>query len=284
MMTPRFSLSPRPAASGLALLIALAQGTIAAAQGHTPDPYRPYNSAYDPYVYPTYPSGDGYFPNQQRLQGRSGPSQANQFQDFMGESRLGADSFGQTRSAGAGSPYYEAHRRFDPRNRPNNSDADRLFREKQKERDDRYFEARQRYQAAMNERNPQKRARLVKEYAAAKRLAEQDFQRAPGPSTRDPETATGSRGTANPPAPRQPRGTGSLPSSSAVAPTPPRNTALPGSVRPRLSGPTTRPGSVSSPRAARTPSQVLRESESLDSSDRLPSPPRPRLQPAPISP
>ena len=182
MMTPRFSLSPRPVASGLALLIGLAHGTIASAQGHTPDPYRPYNSVYDPYVYPIYPRGDGYFPNQNRLTGRSGPAQANQFQDSSTRMASAATRpSGLSRSGGAGTPYYRAHRRFDPNNRPNNSEADRLFREKQEERDTRYFEARKKYQEAVNERNPQKRARLIKEYAAAKRLAEQDFQKAPNP-------------------------------------------------------------------------------------------------------
>ena len=179
MMTPRFSLSPRPVASGLALLIALAHGTIASAQGHTPDPYRPYNSVYDPYVYPIYPSGDGYFPNQNRLTGRSGPSQANQFQDFLDEDRLGSDPSRRAcrgRPAPA-SPITARTAASTPDNRPNNSEADRLFREKQEERDTRYFEARKKYQEAVNERNPQKRARLIKEYAAAKRLAEQDFQR-----------------------------------------------------------------------------------------------------------
>jgi len=140
MMTPRFSTSPRPVATGLALLIALAQGTAASAQGHTPDPYRPYNSTYDPYVYPSYPNGDGYFPNQSSLLGRSGPAQANQFQNFLEESRLGGDPSGLSKSAGAGTPYFRAGRRYDPRNRPNNSDADRLFRERQDERDARYFD------------------------------------------------------------------------------------------------------------------------------------------------
>ncbi|MEJ7640205.1 MAG: hypothetical protein WKF75_20130 [Singulisphaera sp.] len=194
MMTPRFSLSPRPAASGLALIIVLAYGTIASAQGHTPDPYRPYNSMYEPYVFPTYPRADGYFPNQGRLEGRSGPSQANQFQNFLDETPLGANPSGLTRSAGAGTPYYRAHRRVDPRNRPNNSDADRLFREKQEDRDVKYFEARSKYQEALNERDPQKRARLIKEYAAAKRLAERDFQRAQEPSAPGPRTAVGSQG------------------------------------------------------------------------------------------
>ena len=102
MMAPRFSLSPRLAAPGLALLLALAHVTIASAQGHTPDPYRPYNSVYDPYVFPTYPRADGYFPNQNRLEARSGPSQANQFQNFLDENRLGADPSGLSGSAGEG--------------------------------------------------------------------------------------------------------------------------------------------------------------------------------------
>jgi len=282
MMTPQFSLSCRPAASGLALLIALAHGTLASAQGHTPDPYRPYNSMYDPYVAPTYPRSDGYFPNQNRLEIRSGPSQANQFQNFLQETPLGTDPSGLSRSGGAGTPYYRAHRRFDPRNRPNNSDADRLFREKQQDRDVKYFDARRKYQEALNERDPQKKAQLIQAYAAAKRLAEQDLQRARGPSTPGQRTPVGPQGTANPPASRQPVSAGPRPAPSSVAPASPRDIALPGSVRPRSSPPITRPGGVGLPPATRTPSQVLQESESLDRSDRSPTPPpRPRLETAP---
>lgn len=282
MMTPRFPLSPRSAASGLVLMITLAHGTIASAQGHTPDPYRPYNSMYDPYVFPTYPRADGYIPNQGRLEGRSGPSQANQFQNFLDESPLGANPSGLTRSAGAGIPYYRAHRRVDPRNRPNNSDADRLFREKQEDRDTKYFEARSKYQEALNERDPQKRVRLIKEYAAAKRLAERDFQRVQVPSAPAQRPPIGSQANAIPPAPQQSLSARPRPSSSPIAPVSPRDAALPGIARPRSSLPPSRPGGVSLPPTARTPSQILRESESLDRSDRLPSPPlRPRLQPAP---
>ncbi len=282
MMTPRFSLSPRYAASGLALLITLCQGTIASAQGHTADPYRPYNSMYDPYVFPSYPSTNGYFPNQDRLEGRTGPSQANQFQDFLDGNRLGTYPSGGTRSSGAGTPYYRAHRRFDPSNRPNNSEADRLFREKQEERDGKFFEARKKYQEAVNERNPQKRARLIQEYAAAKRLAERESQRAAQSSTPGPGTEVGSQGGVTAPAPRRPPNTGTPPSSSPVAPVSPRSAALPGAARTPSSPPITRPGGVGLPPASRTPSQVLQESESLDGSERMPAPPpRPRLQPTP---
>ena len=272
-MTPRFSLSPPSAAGLLALLVALAHGTIASAQGHTPDPYRPYNSMYEPFVMPTYPRADGYFPNQSRLTGRSGPARANQFQDFLDESRLGADPSGLPRSSGAGVPYYRAHRRFDPNNRPNNSEADRLFRERQAERDARYFEARKKYQEALNERDPQKRAQLTKEYAAAKRLAEQDFQR-------PAETSTPGPGTDNPP-PRRPQRGGTPASTSPAAPSAPRDAAARTPDRPRSTTPAPRPGGAGLPPAARTPSQILQESESLDRTDRTPSPPRPRLQPAP---
>ena len=141
MMAPRFTLSPRPVATVLALLIGLAHGTIVSAQGTIPRPHRPYNSVYDPYVYPIYPNGDGYFPNQNSLTGRSGPAQANQFQQFLDEGGLGSDPSpsGLSRSGGAGTPYYRAHRRFDPNNRPNNTEADRLFRERQGVWDTRYF-------------------------------------------------------------------------------------------------------------------------------------------------
>jgi hypothetical protein len=280
MMTARFSLSHRLVVPGLALFIALAHGTPASAQGLTADPYRPYNSQYDPYVYPVYPSGGAVIPNQQRLTGRSGPAQANQFQDFLEGNRFGFDSSGPSRSAGAGVPYYQAHRRFNPNNRPNNSEADRLFREKQEDRDTRYFEARKKYQEAVSERDPEKRARLIKEYAAAKRLAEQDSQRTPDPSEPGQKPEVGPRGTTDPPAARRAGEAGPRPFSSA-APTTRRGTS-PGLGRPRTSPLPARPGRVGVPPVTRTPSQILRESESLDRSDQMPTPPpSPRLQPSP---
>ncbi len=284
MMAPRLSPSPRTVASALALLIGLAHGTLASAQGLTADPYRPYNSVYDPFVYPIYPQGGGYFPNQNRFTDRSGPAQANQFQQFLDEGGVGFDPSpsGSTRSGGAGVPYYRAHRRFNPNNRPNNSEADRLFREKQEERDTRYFEARRKYQEAVNERNPQKRARLIKEYAAAKRLAEQAFRRPTEASAPGQRSAVGAQEPADPPSPRRPQDAGPRPSSSSVAPAPPSETALPGRARPRSSPPPSRPGRIGSPPTARTPSQILRESEALDRADPAPTPPpTPRLQPPP---
>ena len=125
----------------------------------------------------------------------------------------------------------------------------------------------------MNERNPQKRARLIKEYAAAKRLAEQDFQRAHEPSAPGRRSAVGPREPANPPRLDGRRSAGPRPSSSPVAPAPPRETALPGTARPRSSPPPARPGRVGLPPTARTPSQILRESESLDRADPSPTPP-----------
>jgi len=283
MTTPRFSLSSRPIASGLALLIGLAHGSIASAQGHTADPYRPYNSVYDPYVYPSYP-GEGYFPNQNQLLQRSGPPRANQFQQFLEEDGLGtaASSSGSTSSGRPGVPYYNAHRRFNPNNRPNNSEADRLFRERQEERDKRYFEARRLYQEAVSERNPQKRARLIQQYAAAKRLAEQDPQRPPGQSRPGLGSSAGAEEPANPPPSQRPQNAAPRPSASTFAPTPLRETNLPGTPGPRSSPPPARPGRVGSPPTARSPSQILRESESLDREDRSPTPPtRPRLAPSP---
>jgi len=284
MMAPRFSVSPRPVACGLALLIGLAHGTIASAQGFTPDPYRPYNSVYDPYVYPIYPRADGYFPNQNRLLERTGPAQANQFQQFLDSGGLGTEPspLGSRGSAGAGVPYFHAYRRDNPNNRPNNSEADRLFRERQEERDTRFFEARKKYQEAVNERDPKKRSRLIREYAAAKRLAEQEFNKPSEPSAPGQRPATDSGEPANPPAPRRPQDAGPRPSTSPAAPAPLRETVLPGRVRSRLSPSPARPGRVGPSPTVRSPSQILRESEALDLADpSLSPPPGPRLQPSP---
>ena len=193
MMTPRFSVSPRHAAPGLALLIALSHGTIAAAQGHTANPYRPYNSVYDPYVFPMYPSGRWLFPQSRPPRRPVGPVAGQPVPGLPRRNRLGADPSGLIEVGGAGTPYYRAHRRFDPSNGPNNSDADRLFREKQEERDARYFEARKKYQEAVNERNPQKRARAHQGIRRRETARRAGLPRAPEPE-QPGRTTIGPRG------------------------------------------------------------------------------------------
>ena len=273
MMTPRLSLSPRPVASGLALLIALAHGTIASAQGHTPDPYRPYNSVYDPYVYPIYPSGDGYFPNQNRLTGRSGPARANQFQEFLDENRLGTDPSGLIEVGRRRRPLITGAPPLRPREPPKQLRSRSPLPREAGRAGHQVFRGQEevsggRERAESAEAGPPHQGVRRRETARRAGLPE-----GPEPSAPGQRSAIGPQEPANPPAPRRPRGAGPRPSSSPALRLPrvrpPCRVRL-GLVRPLR--PPARPRRI--PPTARTPSQILQESESLDRSDRPPTPPQ----------
>jgi hypothetical protein len=151
------------------------------ASGQTPDPYRPYNSAYDAFVYPTYPNGTGFFPNQGMVQGNTGLSQANQFEDFMNDvgagSRFEDDRSPGPRRTGPGVPYYAAYRRYD-------RDYDRVYQPNKKSDPDYYDEQRARHEKYLDylkEKNPAKRAQLYREYMTETRRANLGLA-APSPS------------------------------------------------------------------------------------------------------
>src|SRR3954447_12335725 len=99
----------RFAVAGLLCLAALAPASRLRAQDHTGDPYKPYNSAYEQFVYPVYPSGSGYVPNQAVLEGRGGYSSANRLQEYLngGDAGLGDPGY-RPRRTGPGVPYYSA--------------------------------------------------------------------------------------------------------------------------------------------------------------------------------
>src|SRR4051812_13477163 len=110
-MRVRHRRGPRPmVVAGLVGLAALGLAPGAWAQEHTADPYKPYNGAYEQFVYPTYPNGLGYVPNQGVLTGRSGTGRANQFQNFVDDldgGGLGDEPGSAPRRSGPGVPYYQ---------------------------------------------------------------------------------------------------------------------------------------------------------------------------------
>jgi hypothetical protein len=153
---------------GLALLAAAGLTPRAHAQ-HTPDPYNivgEYNLGYENSMYATYPNGAGYTPNQGILQGRSGVSRSNQFQNYidglMGFG-TGPEDFGFGASRGGGGfaqPYYRAHRQFDEafdRIYTPNAGSDQTFRREQEQRTKLYLEY-------LKESDPKKRAQLFRDY------------------------------------------------------------------------------------------------------------------------
>ena len=140
MMTPRFSLSPRPAASGLAC-----SSPWPMARSHRPRDTPPTligrtTRSMTRTCTPSTPGATAISPI--KTASKAGRARRRPTSSRTSSTRVA--SARPTRRAcrgrrGAGTPYYRAHRRFDPNNRPNNSEADRLFREKQEERDDQVF-------------------------------------------------------------------------------------------------------------------------------------------------
>lgn len=149
----RVSLSLIPglsAALAVAVLLPCARG-----QGFGPDPFRPYNSQYDPFVYPVLPgpydAGGNTALNTQGIRG------ANQFQRYLNE--LGVTGG----RGGPGMPYYRANRIYDKefkREYQPNRLADQSFEATQQNISEMYF----RY---LREKDPKKRAQLLREYQRA---------------------------------------------------------------------------------------------------------------------
>lgn len=153
------------AVAGFLGLAVLGWVSSARAQNQTPDPYMPYNSAYEAYVYPVYPNATGYTPNQDVLEGPSGYMSrgGNRFDDFLGTSDgfLLGDEFGpQRRRTGPGVPYYSSYRRYD-------RDYDRIYQPNAGV-DQKYYQDRQqnhtKYLEYLRERDPAKRAQLYRQY------------------------------------------------------------------------------------------------------------------------
>ena len=181
--------------TGLALPLAGSLAPEALAQsGFGADPYRPYNQQYDSFVFPIAPGeGGGVVPSAGAMD-RAGMSRANRFQDYMN---------GVTNSD------YRTQRRLDPRSdesaqyRPNRKvDEESGYNKKQEMVSEAYF-------AYIREKDPRKRAELLKEYQKIQAKPTKEFALA---AKRKAARKDAGMAGDKPPAPRIKRGS-SVPSS-----------------------------------------------------------------------
>jgi hypothetical protein len=149
----------------LAVGVVLIYATAAPAQGFGPDPFRPYNSQYDPFVFPVAPT-PGDFGYGQGLPATSGIRNANQFSAYMNSlSGLGANR------SGAGVPYFQANRAYDrqyDRLYQPNREADSRFESTQSNATNLYFQY-------LRERDPKKRMALFRDYNKARNKANREL-------------------------------------------------------------------------------------------------------------
>jgi len=265
--------------SGLLGLSFFAWPPLATAQDHTADPYKPYNSAYESYVYPSYPT-NGLMPNQSVLEGRAGGyGRANRFQDYM---EGGEDDFGFGRSrSGAGVPYYSAYRQFDRYGRDydrgtQGASGDRAYHEDQQARQEKYLEY-------LRERDPKKRAELYREYTSESRKAARDLSNTRGSLSRANSTAADK--SANPRTRRDAVNAGTDGASSRPPglrmPGTSGTSRAPGLGSSGASSSSSRSSLLRSPSRTLSPSEVLKRSDDMDAANgikRTPSAPglRPR--------
>lgn len=178
---------------GLALVVVAAQASLVKAQ-HTPDPYNivgEYNSQYEPYMYANQPNDASLVPNQSRFDARAGYRNANRFQTYINESRDEEDDdlFGRVNSnrrSTSGKPYYQAYRRFDEqfgRSYRPNENADSSYNESRSELNRKYFEA-------MREKDPRKKAQLLREFNLENLRLSRSLTSNRGSTRREPKRET----------------------------------------------------------------------------------------------
>jgi hypothetical protein len=144
-----------------------------AQSGFGPDPFRPYNSQYDPFIYPVAPGPTDFGYNRGGVNGIRG---ANQFEAYLNSLQsanlgIGAGASGAGLRGGIGNPYFQANRAYDREyNRiyQPNKEADARFETDQSKVTSLYFEY-------LRERDPKKRAELFREYTLARRRATADL-------------------------------------------------------------------------------------------------------------
>ena len=155
----------RVLSAALALGASVAGTPTVWAQGFGPDPFRPYNSQYLPYVYPLGPATpDG---GQSAPMNAGGNRSANQFQGFLNE--LQGPAITNSERYGIGQPYFQStiHPAFTGLYRPEfqrRAKTERSFEDTQRLINEKYF-------AYFEEKDPKKRARLLREYQQAQSLA-----------------------------------------------------------------------------------------------------------------
>ena len=284
-MSKRLASAARLAVGPILVLMGMvAMPTVSRGQLYTTDPYDPSGRAYRSYVYPR--GGDefaaGFAP---RGRGYVAPNQLDRYTDSL-DSGLG----------GRGARYDSSFRRFD-------TDFGRVYT--QSDQDKKYVESRERRERdmirAMTERDPKKRAQLVREAedeskkgtgdtslsvrrgASGPTVATAPTRRAPRPSgAANGRPAAGSVAPTR--RPETPSTTGRSPSSTRsgtnVAPTRPRpaSPASGGSAAPTSSR--SRPTERMIDRVNPRPSDVIRRSQERNAENRpavdSPAPVRPR--------
>jgi hypothetical protein len=151
----------------LLILAGMADPGLLRAQGFGPDPYRPYNSQYDPFVYPVAPGPLDY--GQSQNLNRGGVRGANQFDNY-----LNAITGPGVRPPlpDLGSPYYRgANRAIEPGGRMDyrpNRDVDAKFASDQEMVTNLYFKY-------LREKDPKKRADLFRQYSQARNRMGRDL-------------------------------------------------------------------------------------------------------------
>jgi hypothetical protein len=175
-------------------VLACCPGSAARAQGFGPDPYKPYNSRFEPFVYPQAPGPLDYGYNQGFAPGaeRAGVRGANQFENYLDSLRGGNARTGGGTGAGAGRPYFRTDRSLDTeaQYQPNRL-ADEKFERYQASQE----EVSKLYFRYLRERDPKKRAEVFREYTKARNQANRELSTAPG-SRRAAASRTSRRGTA----------------------------------------------------------------------------------------
>jgi hypothetical protein len=235
-----------------------------AASQITADPYKPYNAAFEPYVYSYYSDGNAFVPNSPSTTGRIGSEST--FRRFLEEEdELGRAAAGPSTMPGRrgiGVPYYRAHHDYDQaygRVYSPNRTADEAYLTSRRTRDDLYAQY-------LRELDPKRKAALLKEYREYNQQAMRQLSESGrGAPTRRPAARTDGRARPRPPIPGT-EAAGRAPSSGAagaVRPRPP----LPGSETTR-----SRTGANAAARrpadAAPSPSETLRRSEAADGAAR----------------
>lgn len=250
-------------------------------QGFGPDPFRPYNSQYDAFVYPIAPGPLDYGP---RYRPQGGIRGANQFESYMNSLQGG----GRGAGGGPGTPYFRANRAYDReygRIYQPNKEADASFQSNQDIVNDLYFKY-------LRERDPKKRAELFRDYNRARSRADRALNTpgglSPRAGTRSARTGTDARSA------RTAEGNSGSDDRNSLS-TPPATTSpvrSPGAsarraadtLRDEPPSPLTDSSTTGTPSRSQTPSQVL---DRATRADRMRLGPRPRVAPptsAPLEP
>jgi hypothetical protein len=265
------------------LVVAPAFTTVVRAQpGFGPDPFWPYNSQYTPYISPIGPASPEAGQGMPALP-RPGLGSANRFQEYI-DSMTGT-ARGITDRSSVGTPYYRstvdpAYEQTYKREYRPNQEADRVYERRQELVTDLYL-------AYFTERDPKRRAALLKQYRQARRSSSSALGTRRESPTRLLESASRLRSELEPSTMEE----GGR-ASSLVRPRPPGlgatgRSATPSSLRPGSIDPARRSASgsglglppplppIGPPRVGdrprRTPTDVLNRARALDDrNDRMP--------------